>query len=68
MSERKLYVGDDAESASNKAILISLGYDPNKYHVTNREDGPSGGGGEDSCFVTVELGTSEGKEEKDDDY
>jgi len=68
MSERKLYVGDDAESASDREILISLGYDPNRYHVASREDGPSGGGGEDSCYVTVELGMDRSKEDDDDDF
>jgi hypothetical protein len=63
---REFYVGDDWESASDKDILNSLGYDHKKYHIVKREDGPSGGGGDNSAYITIDFGATNESEELDD--
>ncbi|NTV44644.1 MAG: hypothetical protein HGA67_03025 [Candidatus Yonathbacteria bacterium] len=53
-NREELYVGADADNASNADILRNLGYNPRDYYVKSKRDGPCGGGGEDSCYVTIE--------------
>jgi len=53
-NREELYVGADADNASDADILRDLGYNPRDYYVKSKCDGPCGGGGEDSCYVTIE--------------
>jgi len=65
MSERKLFTSENTDSASDKEILLKLGYNPKRHHIVKREDGPCGGGGDDSCYVTIELGASKEEDEEE---
>jgi hypothetical protein len=70
--DKKLYVGSDSENLDSKKALLELGYDPNKFEISNVEDGFSGGGGDDSCFVTIKEKNPSAwiqyDDEKDDEY